>query len=144
MGLRRYGLEDATALVAGVSAPFPLFDRNRGNQAAANAEVQAAEARLAAARLDAEADFRAGRSQAVAAQGRADAAARGEEAAAEAYRLTRIGYESGKSSLLELTAARRAVTDTRIRTLDAQLARVRAEAALAQLQGRAPFGDRLP
>ena len=78
------------------------------------------------------------------ARARAEAAARGEEAAAEAYRLTRIGYESGKSSLLELTAARRAVTDTQIRTLEAQLARVRAEAALARLQGRAPFGDRLP
>lgn len=139
-GVRRFAGDDATAMVAGASLPLPLFDRNRGNTAAARAELTAAEARLAQARLDAAADLAAARSQARSAGAQASAAAAGEAAAAEAYRLTRIGYEAGRLPLLELTAARRALAAARLQTLEAHLARVRALAEAARLAGKTPFG----
>ena len=64
----------------------------------------------------------------------------GEAAAAEAYRLARIGYEAGRLPLLELTAARRALAAARLQTLEARLARVRALAEAARLAGKTPFG----
>lgn len=140
-GVRRFSGDDSTALVAGVSIPIPVFDQNRGNITAAQGELQAAEARLAAARFDAEADIRTARFQLEAAQTRASAAGEGETSAAEAFRLTRIAYESGKAPLVELITARRSLAEARAQTIEAQLARLRAEADLARLQGR-PFGDR--
>lgn len=139
-GVRRYGDADATAFLAGVSAPLPLFDRNRGATDAARAGLRAAEARLQQARLDAAADLAVARAKARSASTRLDAAKSGEAAASEAYRLARIGYEVGRLPLLELTAARRAVAAARAATLDAALARVQAEVDLARLAGRAPFG----
>ena len=139
-GVRRFAGDDSTAMVAGAALPLPLFDRNRGNTAAARAELTAAEARLAQARLDAAADLAAARSQARSASAQARAAAVGEAAAAEAYRLARIGYEAGRLPLLELTAARRALAAARLQTLEARLARVRALAEAARLAGKTPFG----
>lgn len=139
-GVRRFGDDDSTALLAGVSVPLPLFDRNRGATQAAQAELAGAEARLRQAELEAESDLRAAQSQARSAVSRVAAAAAGEQAAAEAYRLARLGYEAGRLPLLELTSARRALASARVRTLDARLARVRAEAEIARLTGRIPFG----
>lgn len=139
-GVRRYGDDDATALVAGVSAPLPLFDRNRGATDAARAELRAADARLQQARLEAAADLAAARSQGRSATARLEAAVAGEATAAEAYRLARIGYEAGRLPLLELSAARRALAAARTATIDARLARLRAEAEIARLTGRTPFG----
>ena len=141
LGVRRLAGENATAMVGGVSAPLPIFDRNRGAVSAAQAELRGAEARLAAARLDAEADARASAVRAVAAQSRIQAVREGESAAAEAYRLTRLGYQGGKLPLSELLTARRALADAQTQTLDAQLERLSAEAALARLRGVIPFGD---
>jgi cobalt-zinc-cadmium efflux system outer membrane protein len=141
VGVRRLGMENATALIAGVSAPLPVFDRNRGAVSAAQAERSAAEARLAAARLDAEAEAKVGTGRLAAAGAQLAAARGGEAAAEEAYRLSRLGYEGGKLPLAEVLTARRGLAEARTRTLDAQLARLRAEAGLARLQGRAPFGD---
>lgn len=139
VGVRRFSFDNSTALVAGVSVPLPLFDRNRGNVGAAEAELNAAEARLRAARLDAEADLSTARFEIGSARAREAAAKDGEATAAEAYRLSRIAYESGKASLTELTTARRALSDARSLTIDAQLQRLRAYAELQRLQGRAPF-----
>ena len=140
-GLRRFSGDNSTALVAGLSVPIPVFDQNRGNITAAQGELQGAEARLAAARLDAQADLRTALFQIEATQTRVNAAVEGETTAAEAFRLTRIAYEGGKSPLLELISARRALADARAQTIEAQLARLRAQAGLARLQGR-PLGDR--
>ncbi len=140
-GVRRLGFDNSTALVAGVSVPFPVFDQNRGNITAAQGELQAAEARLSAARLDAQADFSSALFQLDAAATRVTAATEGESAAVEAFRLTQVAYEGGKSPLLELINARRSLAEARAQTIEAQLARLRAEAGLARLQGR-PIGDR--
>jgi len=141
VGVRRFGEDDSTAMVAGISTPFPLFDRNRGNIGAAQAELAVAEARLDAARLDAEAAVRAGLVRIEASVARLAAAREGEAAAEEAYRLTRLGYEGGKLALVELLNARRGLDEARAQALDAALERLAAQAALARLQGRAPFGD---
>ena len=139
-GVRRLQGDDATAIVAGLSVPLPLFNRNRGATDAARAELSATEARLRQAEFDAVADLRAAQSQARSAAARVEAATAGEAAAAEAYRLARLGYEAGRLPLLELSSARRALAAARVRTLDARLARVRAEAEIARLTGRTPFG----
>lgn len=141
LGVRRLAGDDATALVAGVSAPFPIFDRNRGNISASQAALAAADARLNAARLDAQAEIASALSKAGASQTRVAASRQAEATATEAYRLTRLGYEGGKLPLVEVLNARRAVIDARDQILNARLERLTAEAALARLQGAAPFGD---
>lgn len=143
LGLRRFAGENAKAVIAGVSVPLPLYNNNAGNIATAEAELAAAEARVAGARLSAEADYRAALSQAAAAERRVAASNQAEQAAGEAYRLARVGYEAGRTPLVEVLASRRTLTDAQLRTLDARGARVRAEASIARLTGRIPFGDKL-
>jgi cobalt-zinc-cadmium efflux system outer membrane protein len=139
-GIRRFAVDDTTALVAGVSVPLPIFDRNKGATQAAQAELRAADARLQQARLDAEAERLTGLSKVRSAAARVQAAQAGEAAASEAYRLARIGYEAGRIALVELTSARRALAEARTRTVDARLDQVRAEAEAARAAGRTPFG----
>ncbi|MBB1177672.1 TolC family protein [Brevundimonas aurantiaca] len=141
VGVRRYEAEDATALTFGLSLPLPLFDRNRGNIDAAQADFRAADARVASARQDARADRLAAVARLDASASRVSAADAGVTAAEEAYRLSRIGFEAGRISQLELRATRAALISARNAALDARLARVRAEIDLARLEGRAPFGD---
>ncbi len=141
LGFRHLEGDNANALVAGVSVPLPLFNNNRGAIATASAELAAADARLNAVRLNAEADWRAASAQAFAADRRLRATADAEAAANEAYRLARIGYDAGRSPLVELLSARRGLTEAQMRGLDARIARIRAEAILARLMGRIPFGE---
>ena len=141
LGFRRIAGENANTVVAGVAVPLPLFNNNSGAIATAAAELAAADARLNAARLNAEADWRSAASQALAADRRLGATDEAQRAADEAYRLARIGYDSGRTPLVELLSARRNLTDAQLRGLDARVARVRAEAILARLMGRIPFGD---
>lgn len=140
-GVRRFAGSGDTGFVVGMSANIPLFDRNHGGIAAAEARRDAAEQRLARTRLETEAARRAALAQATAAEGRLKAASEGEAAAAEAYRLGRIGYDAGKTSLLELLVLRRSLSEARTLTIDARLARVRALAALARIDGRLAFGE---
>jgi cobalt-zinc-cadmium efflux system outer membrane protein len=132
LGVRRIEEENALAAVAGVSATVPLFNRNRGNIAAAEAELRAADARLQLATLAAQADFRSATAQVEAARSRIAAASAGEAAAAEAYRLARIGYDSGRLPLSDVLATRRALTEAREQLLEARTARVRAQVDLAR------------
>ncbi len=141
VGARRFEGDDATAVVAGVSIPFPIFDRNRGNISAAQAELSAAEARLNAARLEAEAAARSGSARLTAAEARLRASQEGERTADEAYRLTRLGYEGGKLALVELLNAQRALAEARAQTINAAVERLSAQAGLARLAGATPFGD---
>lgn len=143
VGVRRYEAEDATALTFGLSLPLPLFDRNRGNIEAAQADLRAADARLMGARQEAEADRNAAEARLRASVSRVTASDAGVTAAEEAYRLSRIGFEAGRISQLELRSSRAALIAARNAAVDARLARVRAEIDLARLQGRAPFGTAL-
>jgi len=141
LGIRRLTGDNATVFVGGVSVPLPLFDKNRGNISAAVAQLDAADARLTAARLEAENGYRSAAAQARAAETRVAASAQAETSADEAYRLARLGYDAGRTPLIELLTTRRNLTVAQAATLDARLARITAEAALARLFGRIPFGD---
>lgn len=138
-GFRSFEGDGSTALTFGVSTPLPLFDRNRGNVDAARADYRAADARLLAARRDAEADRAAALARIKAANTRVWAADEGVSSAEEAYRLARIGFEEGRISQLELRSTRTALLSAREVAIDARLARTRAEIDLARLEGRAPF-----
>lgn len=141
IGVRRLEIDNATALVAGVALPLNLFDRNRGNIAAAEAELRGAEARERAARLEAQAS--AGNAVALvsAADARVAAAQRTLDTADETYRLARVAYEAGKSPLIELLAARRGLGVARGVLVDAQSFRLDAYANLARLQGLTITGE---
>lgn len=141
LGLRQLRVASGPAVVASVSIPLPFFDRNKGNIAAARAELQGAEAKAAAARLDAEANSRAALVLVQAADQRAAAAERSLATAQEGYRLARIAYEAGKSPLIELLAARRNLGSARGVVLDAAAARLDARADLARLQGLTITGE---
>ena len=141
LGIRRLTGDNATVFVGGVSVPLPLFDKNRGNIASSIAQLDAAEARLNAARVEAENGYRSAASQAMASEARVTASAQAQTAADEAYRLARVGYDAGRTPLIELLTARRNLTAAQAATLEARLARITAEAALARLFGRIPFGD---
>jgi len=138
-GVRRYGWTGTNGYVVGLSASIPLLDRNAYGVEAARQRVAAAEARLDTARLESMAIRRAAQAQVSAAEQRLGAADEGEQAAAEAYRLGRIGYDAGRTSLVELLAIRRAWLEARSSTIDARLARARAWAELAQASGRLAF-----
>jgi cobalt-zinc-cadmium efflux system outer membrane protein len=141
LGVRTFAGTDAKALVGGIRIPIPIFDTNRGNISAAEAELSAASARLAAARNDADAEARAAVARARAALARITAAVEGEKAAEQAYRLSRTGYEGGKISFIEVLNASRALADARSNTIEARIERLTAEAAIARLTGTVPFGD---
>lgn len=141
VGMRRFEEIGAEAMTFGVTLRVPLFDRNGGAVAAAEAESRAARARAAAARAEAGAAERALHARLDAAAERAAAGERARDTAAEAYRMTLTGYEAGRVSQLELRGARIAFLDAHNSLLDARLARVRAEVELARLEGRIPFGE---
>jgi len=140
-GVRRYGGSSETGFVLGVSTTIPLFNQNRGGIAAAQARRDAADQRLAAARLAADAMRSKALAQVGAASARLKAAGEGEAAAGEAYRLARIGYDTGKTALIELLTLRRALLDAKALTIDARLARISALATLARVDGHLAFGD---
>lgn len=140
-GVRQLRVASGPAVVAGVSVPLPIFDRNRGNIAAARADLQGAEARAAVARLDAETGTRAALALVEAADQRAKAADRSMATAEEGYRLARIAYEAGKSPLIELLAARHNLGVARGIILDAAAARLDARATLARLSGLTITGE---
>ena len=141
LGVRRLQGERATALVAGISLPLNLFDRNKGNIAAAEADLRGADAKAAAAKLDAEANAQAARAFVDAADARFEAAERTMTTAQETYRLARIAYEAGKSPLSELLTARHGLGTARGIVTDAAAARFDARAQLAGLQGLAITGE---
>lgn len=141
IGFRRLDYERANAVVAGVAIPLNIFDRNRGNVDAAQADLAASQAREAQAKLDAEAASRSAVALVEAADLRAAAAARTMATAEETYRLARIAYQAGKSPLIELLSARHGLGVARGVTLDAAAARFQARAGLARLQGRSITGE---
>lgn len=141
VGMRNYGYTDAKAATIGVSVSIPLFDRNHGGIDAARERATSAAMRMETVRLEAIAAHRSTMAQVAASERRLLAAEQGEAAAAEAYRLGRIGYDAGKTSLLELLAIRRQLSEATERSIEARLDRVRALATLSLAEGRTAFGE---
>jgi cobalt-zinc-cadmium efflux system outer membrane protein len=137
VGVRQIEETGDRAFVAGLSVPLPLFDQNRGNIAAARAEVRAAEARRAGALANAVARVR----NASAGLTAADARVAALEAAAipearEALRLAQISYQAGRLSLLELLDAQETFATVQSDLIEARQARAQAAAALDRAAAR--------
>lgn len=141
LGMRKFGWTEQKAATIGISLSIPLFDRNKGGIDAARERANGATMRMETARLNAIAAHRSAVAQVAAAELRVKATEQGEAAALDAYRLGRIGYEAGKTALLELLSIRRQLSEATERTIEARLDRVRAIATLSMAEGRIAFGE---
>lgn len=140
VGARRFAESADQAWVVGLGMTVPLFDRNHGGIRAAQAQARAAQARLQASEHNAHAQLAEAQQSLASAQRRLAALHSSVELASQAYRMTRIGVEAGRISQLELRATRAALIAARGQLVQAQWARASAEIALAQVEGRQPFG----
>ena len=132
LGYERDVGADEHRVEAGISIPLPLFDRNDGAIAATRAEWQRAQAEAAALRQRLSAEL--AEELAAAATARADTTARQERLVPAATRVlaqTRIAYQAGDASLLDLLDAQRTLAEARLALLaarrDADLAAARLE-----------------
>ena len=141
LGMRKFGYTEQKAATIGVSLSIPLFDRNKDGIDAARERANSAAMRMETARLNAGAAHRSAVAQITASEHRLEAAELGQTAALDAYRLGRIGYEAGKTALLELLAIRRLLSEAMDRTIEARLDRIRAIATLSMAEGRIAFGE---
>lgn len=136
-GLRRFNDGRDTALVAGVSLPIPIRDRNRGGIDAARADVTAAEFQAERVRAEARRDRVQAQMLVESAEARLAALeGPGLAQAEEAVRLAQIGYNAGRFSLLELLDAQGALNTARLSIINARLDRARAIAALRRAQAQ--------
>ncbi|MGE0046508.1 MAG: TolC family protein [Hyphomonadaceae bacterium] len=143
LGVRRFEETGESGVVAGVSIPLGIFDRNRGGIAQAEAERRRSEYELTAARLelsrryDALTRTRDGAIATVRAL-EADVIPQAERALA----LAQNGYDRGAFSYLDVLEAQRALTDAREQRVQALLSFHRNEAELDRLTAR--FADAEP
>ena len=134
VGVRHVAETGDFALVGGVSMPLRIFDRNRGNVAAARANVRAAEANLANATASARVRGRNAIVNVEAAAARVEALERAAvPEAAEALRLSRLSYREGRATLLELLDAQNAYRSAQSALADARLAQALATAELGRV-----------
>lgn len=137
VGVRHVRETGDFGLVAGVSMPLRVFDRNRGNIEAARANLAAAEARQASVQASTRARARNALVAVEAAERRV--AALGTSAlpeAREGLRLTQRSYEEGRSTLLELIDAQNAYTQAQRTLTEARLALALATAELGRISAQ--------
>jgi len=139
-GVRRIEETDDNALVAGVSIPFPLFDRNQGARAAARSDVRRATYERRAAEVQLAAQLGAAHEEVL---------ARYEElvelrtvilpSAREAFDGVRRGYQQGLFRNLDVLDAQRRLFELRLREIDALRAYQAARASIEQIAGEVAF-----
>lgn len=131
-GLRRYDTGDR-AFTAGISAPLPLFDQNRGAVAAAQSDALAAEARQRQELAEAVRRARDARAALTASEARLRALQdTAVPQAREALRLARLGYDAGKFTLLDVLDAEAAFAEAQAALVEARLTHAKAAAALTR------------
>lgn len=124
-------------LVAGISMPLQVFDRNRGNIEAARQALAASEARRATVLANTTARARNAIANVEAAQRRVAALERAAiPEAAEALRLAQRSYEEGRATLLELLDARNSYTAAQAQLTEARLALALATAELGRISAQ--------
>ncbi|TXH04487.1 MAG: TolC family protein [Nevskiaceae bacterium] len=124
-------------LVASLSLPLPLFNRNQGNIAAADARIAQSDAEREAAFLRLRSVLFGLYQEAV--QARAQATALRDEAvpqAEQALTLTERGFVNGRFSFLELADAQRQVLDLRTQAITAFADAHRLDAEIERLTGQ--------
>ncbi len=132
--------DNPNTLGAGVSIPLPLFDRNQGGIAAAEAARDQAEREARRVRAQAAADLAAARVALAAAIDRRRLLHDELLPRAESVRSTvAFSYEKGLASLLELLEAERSLNDVRLAELASESEAVSAAADVA-----AALGETLP
>ena len=137
LGVRHVRETGDFGLVAGVSMPLRVFDRNQGGIAAARAVQDAAEARRAGTLATTTAQARNAIAGVEAAERRVSALEKSAvPEAAEALRLTQRSYEEGRASLLELLDARTAYTAAKASLTEARLALALATAELGRISAQ--------
>lgn len=120
LGLQRFE-EDGTELLAfGIGLPLPLFDRNRGNIAAAKCEIdraraerRAAESALTAELADAHATLSKAHERVLTLRSKVVPAME------DAFAAAREGYSQGKFAFLDMLDAQRGLFETRGALVDA-------------------------
>lgn len=139
-GFRRFESTGDSALVAGVSVPLPLFDRNRGATRAAEIRAKAGqinkvavEARLRARQRSAVAAVTSARQRLDILEGTVL------PSAVAAYDASTQGYAAGKFDLTTTFDARNALLDAQRSVLDAKHTLRVETARLKSLVGAAPF-----
>ena len=133
LGVRHMQDTGDVGLVGGVSMTLPLFDRNKGNIAAARADVRAAEANLASTAASARVRARNAITNVEAAGARVTALEKSAvPEAAEGLRLARLSYAEGRATLLELLDAQNAYRDVQSALVEARLAQALATAELGR------------
>lgn len=136
LGLRQFQQSDETAMLAGVSLPLPLFDRNQGGIAAAGAALNQSRHRQQAALAQSRSALASGHAALVAAHGQAgvlrDLVL---PAAQRAFEAAELGYQVGKFDYLTVLDAQRTLFEVRGQYLEALTA---AQLALADLERLAP------
>ncbi|WP_035541851.1 TolC family protein [Hyphomonas oceanitis] len=139
-GMRRFEETGDSAIVAGVSVPLPLFDRNRDSARAADLRAQASQMNRAAVEARLLAEQRAAIAAVTAARQRLslleDTALPNAIAAFEA---SMHGYAVGKFDLTTTIDARSALIDTQRAVLDAKTTLRIETARLKSLIGDTPF-----
>ena len=136
LGLRQFQQGDDTALLAGVSLPLPLFDRNQGGIAAAGAALNQNRHQQQAALAQSRSALAYGHAALVAAHGQASVL-RDQvlPAAQRAFEAAELGYQVGKFDYLTVLDAQRTLFEVRGQYLQALTA---AQLALADLERLAP------
>lgn len=134
VGVRHVRESGDFGLVAGVSMPLRVFDRNQGNIAAARSALAASDARRASTLATTTARARNATANVAAAQRRVEALERAAvPEATEALRLAELSYREGRATLLELLDVQNAYTTSRTALTEARLALALATAELARI-----------
>src|SRR3546814_28834 len=141
-GVRQFHETDDSAFLVGVSIPIPVFDRNRGAIQRAGAELVAAEAELAAERLELFTGITAARARLATARDNAVALRSSILPKAEkAFSFAQEGYRQGKFSYLEVLDAQRTLFEARRELIDALQAFHDGRAEFDRLAGTPPKGE---
>lgn len=134
VGVRHLRATGDVGLVAGVSMPLRVFDRNQGNIDAARSALAASDARRAAALATTTARGRNAIANVEAAQRRVQALEKAAvPEATEALRLVELSYREGRATLLEVLDVQNAYTASRSALTEARLALALATAELGRI-----------
>lgn len=142
-GVRRFEDNGDHAFLAGVSVPFPIFDKNKDGAKAARLRADAARVSRSATQMRLQARRSASESRVNGAKRRLSTLENDAlPAAREAYAASVEGYRVGKFDLTTTLDARRTLINTRRDIIEARVVLQTSIMQLRSLMGAAPFaGD---
>lgn len=133
LGIKHENASDSTGLVAGISLPLPLFDRQQGTIREASLNVRAAQKRQRAAELRVQESLSRGYLAMAVAHDEATALRDiAIPAAQKAFEATLRAFEQGNLGYLDLLDAERTLVELRSRQLDAL---IQYHMAVAEIEG---------